>query len=713
MSSLLSYLHLFSTQPTSGPSHSITTPCPSPPSSSFKHSQPLSPPGDGKLHVHPSIIATWPTPQHSTSTQTPSSSQPTIATAVPEPHAAHAPFTARPTNGLFRVTPGPSHISVISQSRPRATLPDGSDGELEKTDEEDEDDEVMPSLSTALRQKSPSNSRVTPAGPSRGPAAAAAAAVAGTSARPIEVLSDTPSIESIILLASAPNAYSTKKMPPTTRRTSTVKPSRDSTKAELGASSSTPSTGASVARALKASSSRSSAFGSHAKKAQSTDKVSRDKHNGVDGGRVRIVEGSDVALMSRPPSTTTPSAHASSSKAPQPAQHHSSTSHSSSRFPNPRQDGSQTTAPVKTDSNYHRAISKALDSSSRPSRTETTVPSKPSSPHPSKPSSPHPSHHRTPMRGAELPRPPRSETTGPSEPSSSHHRPPSRVSASATPKAHRLQSASPATIPRLPHASPEQPQSKLHLKVHPPPPPPTVAHASTSAFPSTTSPAVQRGHKRSATSTSASIKRHIMSSHIDVEAESSRPRRRDSLPATIASPPSSRPKRARPQEGAYIIPTMDAEKWPSKYGSFGSHAKKKRKNTPPPSAEADLKLETGRAMRSSSRSRRSSTLTAPPPSQSHPSIDKVTAQAQAKVRSMDPTSSLTALPTSSQSPPKILAVLSEDDEDGDVRMNPSTPSRRNPPSTPNSRRSTRARVEPVEEEEQVPELDLVSLCFAS
>ena len=110
---------------------------------------------------------------------------------------------------------------------------------------------------------------------------------------------------------------------------------------------------------------------------------------------------------------------------------------------------------------------------------------------------------------------------------------------------------------------------------------------------------------------------------------------------------------------------------------------------------------------SSLRSRRSSTLSAPPPSQPPPM-----ASSTARNRATGPTSSLTALPTSSQSPRKALAVLSEDEEDGgrDDRMTPSPSSRRILPSTPKSR--TTLRKEPAEEvEDEGTELDLVSLHF--
>ena len=43
-----------------------------------------------------------------------------------------------------------------------------------------------------------------------------------------------------------------------------------------------------------------------------------------------------------------------------------------------------------------------------------------------------------------------------------------------------------------------------------------------------------------------------------------------------APEPSGRPKRARPQEGAYTVPKMDAKEWPSQRGTFGAKVKRRK-----------------------------------------------------------------------------------------------------------------------------------------
>ena len=774
-------------------------PTPSTSSGSSRPSQPLPPPASGKINATHPIF---------TSSTTVGSSRALGPTSASTTSAQQDASRAK----LFRITPGPSQLRVISPSEV-VVVPDSED-ELEDT----EKNEGIPDLSKALghsrsssrikvdpshssassRTKTPGvprhstsphkrkrsshatksiSSRSKPVKPSRHSRPSSSHhRGSGTSSKPID-LCETSSSESIVLLTSPPN---TLRSP-----ISGMSHSRDG-KDKVDRAG--PSHGHKIAT------SRSSAFGSHARKVDgkiippsniNTLIHSREQGQG-DAGRVRTVAGKDTTLSStqknsssearrsasftsKPSTTPTkprnddsyyglqPSASASSSKPRQSDQKRSryeilaqvatlytrvpsgpppqSIGHPSSQrnSPSPVKSTSDSSTP-RPSNDPHRSSSHAPPQASnsrvltpsyqmpdfwdalsigdtpQPSvpkgRDPQTFPMQGSSAGPSR--VPPASNSRTPQNQPrrDIPHMPGGYPTSTFGPHSTSSRPSTPASKDAD--VHRRQAIPHASSPRQSQREPitSKPFPMARSKVAPPPPTPALTRAEpdpvkpASRHDSTPehqqrpkSSAKNATHPVSARPATPSSSRRLPTSPSKRRRESRFEEEQSYQPRNWSqglpeSPENSRPKRARPEQGRYTIPTLDAEQWPTKSGTYGPKTTKRAagqkssqvpasSNTPAASASA----------RPSSMTRSSSLSSAPPTSQSP----------VARPRTLDPTSSLTVLSTSSQSPAKSTKTVTP-------RQSHFNLQRSSPLSPPEEVEEE----EPVEEEKVGEPMDLVS-----
>ncbi|ORX41013.1 hypothetical protein BD324DRAFT_678414 [Kockovaella imperatae] len=242
---------------------------------------------------------------------------------------------------------------------------------------------------------------------------------------------------------------------------------------------------------------------------------------------------------------------------------------------------------VKGDDMLLKSSASSFSSSSRPSTSHQHVP----------PASA--TNYKSPVKAMK-----RSSTTSTSFPSSSCTTP---MNAEAT-STHSLRRPT-SFYAHAPQSTNPNPSPSQRTKIDPSHPARTSPSAgSRLILPSSSS---RQGPRRSAAATIPS--RRIERPKLIEDEESYRPAAKRAVPASPElSAEHSRPKRARPEEGRYVIPTMDAEKWPTSSGTFGSGSRS-RLAQPRPARSSTLASTSVRAKSPQKRLRNSSSSLSPAP----------------------------------------------------------------------------------------------------